>query len=58
MLIAEARVETERPSWYLVRFCRHASDEAQAHPETQAHVEWSDDLPNQPPDATDDNARG
>lgn len=43
MLIAEAHVETERASPYLVQFCRHANEEAQAHPEMQAHVEWSDD---------------
>jgi hypothetical protein len=44
MLIAEARVETERPSRYLVQLCRHVSKAAQAHPQMQARVEWSDDL--------------
>jgi hypothetical protein len=43
MLIAEAHVETERSSRYLVQLCRHFNDEAQAHPEAQVHVEWSDD---------------
>ena len=43
MLSAEARVETERSSRYLVQLCRHFNDEAQAHPEEQVHVEWSDD---------------
>ena len=43
MPIAEARVETERSSRYLVQLCRHFNDEAQAHPEEQVHVEWSDD---------------
>jgi hypothetical protein len=41
MLIAEARVETDRFSRYLVQLCRHFNDEA--HPEEQVHVEWSDD---------------
>lgn len=43
MLIAEARVETERSSRYLVQLCRHVNKAAQAHPQMQAHVEWSDD---------------
>ena len=43
MLIAEARVETERSSRYLVQLCRHVDLVAQAHPQMQAHVEWSDD---------------
>ena len=43
MLIAEARVETERSSRYLVQLCRHVSHAAQANPQMQAHVEWSDD---------------
>lgn len=57
MLTAEARVETARPSRYLVQLCRHFSHQGrhlrhrprahligdgQAHPEAQAHVEWSD----------------
>jgi hypothetical protein len=43
LLMAEARVETERSSRYLVQLCRHVSEAAQAHPQMQAHVEWSDD---------------
>jgi hypothetical protein len=43
MLIAEATVETERSSRYLVQLCRHVDLVAQAHPQMQAHVEWSDD---------------
>ena len=43
MLIAEASIETERPSRYLVQLCRHLSQVAQRHPQMQAHVEWSDD---------------
>jgi hypothetical protein len=43
MLIAEARVETERSSRYLVQLCRHVSKAALAHPQMQARVEWSDD---------------
>ncbi len=43
MLIAEARVETERSGRYPVQLCRHFNDEEQAHPEEQVHVEWSDD---------------
>jgi hypothetical protein len=43
MLIAEARVETERSSRYLVQLCRHVDLVAQEHPQMQAHVEWSDD---------------
>jgi hypothetical protein len=43
MLIAEAHVEAERPSRYLVQLCRHVSKAARASPEMQAHVEWSDD---------------
>lgn len=42
MLIAEARVETERPSRYLVQLCRHIDQVAQTHPQMRAHVEWSD----------------
>lgn len=53
MLIAEAQVETEQPSRYLVRLCKHASQMGrrlhhrprthaggQTPPEVQ-HVEWS-----------------
>jgi hypothetical protein len=43
MLIAEANVETERSSRYLVQLCRHVNLVAQTHPQMQAHVEWSDD---------------
>ena len=44
MLIAEARVATERSSRYLVQLCRHVNLVAQGHrPEMQAQVEWSDD---------------
>lgn len=43
MLIAEARVETERSSRYLIQLCRHVSHAAQASPQMQAHVECSDD---------------
>ncbi len=57
MLTAEARVETERPSRYLVQLCRHfthqgqhlrhrrrthLAGDAQARPEAQVHVEWSE----------------
>lgn len=44
MLIAEARVETKRSSRYLVQLCQHVDKAGQAHPQMQAHVEWSDDL--------------
>jgi hypothetical protein len=43
MLIAEARVETERSSRYLAQLCRHVNKASQASPQMQAHVEWSDD---------------
>jgi hypothetical protein len=43
VLIAEARVETERSSRYLVQLCRHVSKVGRAHSQTQARVEWSDD---------------
>jgi hypothetical protein len=43
MLIAEARVPTERSSRYLVQLCRHVHLVAQTRPEMQAHVEWSED---------------
>jgi len=43
MLIAQARVATERSSRYLVQLCRHLNLVAQKHPQMQAHVEWSDD---------------
>jgi hypothetical protein len=52
MLTNEARIQTEHPSRYLVRLCRHADSighklvqlhpgHAQARPEVK-HVEWSD----------------
>jgi len=51
MLTAEAHIQAERPSRYLVQLCRHANSinhkilhlhagQAQARPEMQ-HVEWS-----------------
>lgn len=43
MLIAEARVETVRPSRYLVQLCRHVNEVAEANPHMGAHVEWSED---------------
>jgi hypothetical protein len=43
MLIAEASVATERSSRYLVQLCQHIDKVARAHPQMQAHVEWSDD---------------
>jgi hypothetical protein len=43
MLIAEARVETERSSRYLVQLCRHVSKVGRGHSQMQARVEWSDD---------------
>jgi hypothetical protein len=43
MLIAEARVETERSSRYLVQLCQHVSKVAQGHSPMRARVEWSDD---------------
>ncbi len=43
MLMAEARVATERSSRYLVQLCRHVNKVGRAHPQMQAHVEWSDD---------------
>lgn len=57
MLTAEAQVETDHPSRYLVQLCRHFNHQgrhlrhrprthlvgdAQAPPGIQAHVEWSD----------------
>jgi hypothetical protein len=43
VLIAEARVETDRSSRYLVQLCQHLNKAGQAHPQMQAHVEWSED---------------
>jgi uncharacterized protein len=41
MLIAHARVETERPGRYLAQLCRHVEEVAQARPHMPARVEWS-----------------
>jgi hypothetical protein len=43
MLIAEASVETERSSRYMVQLCQHLDKVGRAHPRMQAHVECSDD---------------
>lgn len=43
MLIAEARVETDRAARYLVQLCRHLDELARVHPEMRVHAEWSDD---------------
>jgi hypothetical protein len=43
MLIAEARVETERASRYLVQLCQHVDKLGRARPQMRAHAEWSDD---------------
>jgi hypothetical protein len=43
VLIAEARVVTERSGRYLVQLCQHLNKVAQRNPQVQAHVEWSDD---------------
>ncbi len=43
MLIAEARVKTERPSRYLAQLCRHINLVARLNPRMRARVEWSDD---------------
>jgi len=43
VLIAEASVETERSSRYLVQLCRHVELVAKANPRMRAHVEWSDE---------------
>jgi hypothetical protein len=56
MLTAEARIDTERPSRYLVQFCKHAAAMGGSHGhgprvhlramlgrrEVQVHAEWSD----------------
>ncbi|MGH3843803.1 MAG: DUF2218 domain-containing protein [Pseudonocardiaceae bacterium] len=49
MLTAEAHIETERPSRYLVQLCRHVSHiparhvgDSQARPDVRPHAEWSD----------------
>ena len=43
MLIAEARVQTERSGRYLVQLCQHVDKLGWAHPQLQAHAEWSED---------------
>jgi hypothetical protein len=43
VLIAEARVTTDRSSRYLVQLCRHVHHIAQVNPQLRAHVEWSDE---------------
>jgi hypothetical protein len=43
MLIAEARVETTRSGRYIDQLCQHVSRVAEARPQMQADVEWSDD---------------
>ena len=43
MLIAEASVVTERSGRSLVQLCQHLSKVGRAHPQLQAHVDWSDD---------------
>jgi hypothetical protein len=43
MVIVEAHVETKRSSRYLIQLCRHVHKAGRAHPQMQAHVEWSDD---------------
>lgn len=43
MLIAEARVVTERSGRYLVQLCQHLNKAARRNPQMQARVEWSDD---------------
>jgi hypothetical protein len=42
MLIAEARVETERSNRYLAQLCRHVRKASRASPQMEAHVEWSE----------------
>ena len=43
MLIAEARVQTERSGRYLVQLCQHVDKLGRARPQLQAHAEWSED---------------
>src|SRR5918999_4821663 len=43
MLFAEARVETEHASQYLVRLCRHVSKAAEAHQQMPAAADWADE---------------
>jgi hypothetical protein len=43
MLIAEANVETDRTSRFLVQLCQHLDKVGRAHPQMPAHVEWGDD---------------
>jgi hypothetical protein len=42
MPTAEAKIETEDASRYLLELCQHLNDKVAAHPEMQAHVEWSE----------------
>jgi hypothetical protein len=42
MLVAEARVATERSSRYLAQLCRHISLVARTHPQMRARAECSD----------------
>ncbi len=42
MLIAEASVETQRSSRYLVQLCRHLDHQAQSHPDVDAHITWDE----------------
>ncbi|MQA03835.1 MAG: DUF2218 domain-containing protein [Streptosporangiales bacterium] len=43
MLIAGARVATDRSSRYLVQLCRHIDQVARTNPQMRAHARWSDD---------------
>jgi len=43
MLVAEARVDTERASRYLIQLCEHIHRVAQANPQMPARAGWSDD---------------
>jgi len=44
MRIAEANVETERSSRYLVQLCRHLDHKAQSHSDVKARITWRDDF--------------
>jgi hypothetical protein len=41
-LMAEARIETERPGRYLVQLCKHVDQLARTHAEMEAHVDWTE----------------
>ena len=43
MLVAEANVQTERSTQYLVQLCSHLNKMSRANPSMKARVEWSDD---------------